>query len=525
MPFIRFDILLLPRWRNWQRLLVFLGLLLGVFQATPQSLPNLGGDEGMSLTAERRLGDRIARELFRDPDWVDDAVLGEYVDEIWQSLRRAARLRGEVTDEMNERMAWRVLLSRDRSINAFAMPGGYFGLHLGLMAMVGSRDELAAVLAHEMSHVTQRHIARMQAQQSRQAPVLLGALILGALAAAKNPDATNAVVAGSQAAAAQAQLNYSRDMEREADRIGYGVMVQAGFAPDAMEAVFEKLHRANRLNDRGAFPYLRTHPLTTERLADIGMRAPRNETNRRPTPSIDDAARHAMMVARARLLSGTTADEAGDNVSASRTRDLAVQPLARQVAIQYGVAFHQMRLRQFDEAAVALRRLDEIAQEVGPLSRRTTKLLRAEMLAMQDRWTPLVELLSGDGRGAGVTAARPELLLWGQALLRLNDPLPSTLVDALQERVALHPDDSSSWQLLSQVLHRQGRALAALRAEAESHAARQDLPAARDRLRAAQDLIRSGAAGRAGADAIDAAIIATRVREIDSRLREQALER
>lgn len=524
MPFIRFDIQSLQRCRQWLRLFVIFCLLLGVFQAIPQPLPNLGGDEGMSLTAERRLGDRIARELYRDPDWLDDAVLVEYVDEIWQSLRRAARVRGEVTDEMDERMAWRVLLSRDRSINAFAMPGGYFGLHLGLMAMVGSRDELAAVLAHEMSHVTQRHIARMQAQQSRQAPVLLGALILGALAASKNPDATNAVVAGSQAAAAQAQLNYSRDMEREADRIGYGVMVQAGFAPDAMEAVFDKLHRANRLNDRGAFPYLRTHPLTTERLADISMRAPRNETNR-PIPSVDGVARHAMMVARARLLSGTSADDAGDHVSASRARDLATQPLARQVAIQYGVALQQMRLRQFEEAAVALGRLDELLQEVGPLSRRTAKLLRAEMLAMQDRWPPLVELLSGDARGAGAFAARPELLAWGHALLRLSGAVPATLVDALQERVALHPDDSSSWQLLSQVLQRQGRALAALRAEAESHAARQDLQAARDRLRAAQDLIRSGAAGRAGADAIDAAIIATRVRELDSRLREQALER
>jgi predicted Zn-dependent protease len=126
------------------------------------SLPALGDGLEMSTSAERQLGDRIARELFRDPDYLDDAILGDYVQGIWLRLMVAARQRGELSTELDERFAWVVMLGRDRSVNAFALPGGYLGVHLGLIAVVSSEDELASVLAHELSHVTQRHIARIR---------------------------------------------------------------------------------------------------------------------------------------------------------------------------------------------------------------------------------------------------------------------------------------------------------------------------------------------------------------------------
>ena len=191
---------------------------------------------------------------------------------IWRRLMDAARQRGELPPELDERFAWEVLLIRDRSVNAFALPGGYMGVHLGLIAAVASEDELASVLAHELSHVTQRHIARLIGRQSQQAPWLLGAMILGALAASGNPGAAGAVIVGGQAAAVQGQLNFSRDMEREADRVGYGVMTQAGFDPQGFVSMFEKLQQANRFNDTDDFPYLRSHPLTTERIADMQAR-------------------------------------------------------------------------------------------------------------------------------------------------------------------------------------------------------------------------------------------------------------
>ncbi|NMM78927.1 M48 family metalloprotease, partial [Acidovorax sp. SRB_24] len=235
-------------------LLIASGALLPVPARAQASLPTLGDGGDMTVSAERRLGDRIIRELYRDPDYIDDPVLVEYVQGLWLSLLDAARTRGELSPEIDERFAWEVLLGRDRTVNAFALPGGYLGVHLGLIGVVTSRDELASVLAHELSHVTQRHISRLMSQQSRQTPWMLGAMVLGALAASKSPNAAQALVVGGQAVAMQNQLNFSRDMEREADRIGYGLMAPAGFAPQGFVSMFDKLQQANRLNDNGSWP-------------------------------------------------------------------------------------------------------------------------------------------------------------------------------------------------------------------------------------------------------------------------------
>ena len=228
----------------------------------------------MSIADERRLGDSIARQLYQDPDYLDDPVLVDYLQAIWQPLLAAGRARGDVPPELSERLAWELLINRVKDVNAFALPGGYMGVNLGLIAVTETPEELASVLAHEMSHVSQRHIARMIARQNRDAPWLMGAMILGALAARNNVDVANAAIAGSQALAVQNQLNFSRDMEREADRVGFGVLTDAGFEGQGFVSMFDKLQQASRLNDDGAFPYLRSHPLTTERIADMHARLP-----------------------------------------------------------------------------------------------------------------------------------------------------------------------------------------------------------------------------------------------------------
>ena len=128
------------------------------------------------------MGDRIIRELYRDPDYIDDPVLVEYVQTQWLALLAAARARGELSPELDERFAWEILLGRDRTVNAFALPGGYLGVHLGLIGVVATRDELASVLAHELSHVTQRHISRLITRQNKQTQAADGHAAVGGFA-------------------------------------------------------------------------------------------------------------------------------------------------------------------------------------------------------------------------------------------------------------------------------------------------------------------------------------------------------
>ena len=469
-------------------------------------LPTLGDGSELGSAAERRLGDRIAREIYRDPDYLDDPVLVEYVDAIWQPLLTAARARGEISPELDERFAWEIMLGRDRSINAFALPGGYLGLHLGLIGVVSSRDELASVLAHELSHVTQRHISRLMSKQSAQAPWVIGAMILGALAASKSPESANAVVVGGQALAMQNQLNFSRDMEREADRVGFGVLSQAGFAPQGFTTMFDKLQQAARLNDNGAFPYLRSHPLTTERIADVQARQP---SGLAAAASPEAAMDHSMVSARARVLSNPGVDLLRHAVAESAAPGLKLLPAPRQAAVLYGAALASAKLRDFAAARASLAQLSELTRPL-PNTARLTRLLDAE-----------IALQSGQPGAIQAAAGRPELFLNAQSLVRAGRA--GEIIPDLQTWVARHPRDASAWQLLAGACAAQGLQLRAIRAEAEAQVARMDYAAAADRFKAAQALVRNLAGAQI--DHIEASIIDTRTRAVQSLLREQALER
>ncbi len=490
------------------------------------TLPLLGDGSDMSTSAERRLGDRIVRELYRDPDFIDDPVLTDYVQGIWQPLLSAARARGDLTPELDERFAWRIILGRDRSVNAFALPGGYFGLHLGLLAVVSSRDELASVLGHELSHVTQRHISRLISKSSQQAPWLIGAMILGALAASKNAEAGNALIVGGQALSAQSQLNFSRDMEREADRIGFGVMTQAGFEAQGFVSMFDKLQQAARLNDSGAYPYLRSHPLTTERIADMQSRLP---LGAQQAVEVLPGVTHAMLTARARVLSNPGADALRGWLAQVDDAALASRAPAQQAGSLYGAAMAAMHMRDAAQARKQFARLQKVVVD-DPEAMRQVRWLGLEIeLAARDRSRPQVQAL---GAAAGLDQARspaalrrPELVLQAQIAMQVGHAeMLDQVSQNLQNWLLSQPQDALAWQWLASIYAVQNQSLRALRAEAEARVAHLDYAGALDRLRAAQDRLRGPGALNSSADHIDASIIDTRRRQVEALLKDQAQE-
>ncbi|UUE92825.1 M48 family metalloprotease [Comamonas thiooxydans] len=515
--------------------------------AQAAGLPTLG-DGASSLTTgeERRLGDSIARELYRDPDYLDDPVLQEYVEGIWLHLQDAARKNGELSPELEERFAWTLLLGKDRQVNAFALPGGYMGVYLGLIGVVSSGDELASVIAHETSHITQRHIARMMAQQGKQTPLMLASMLLGALAATRSPDAAMAIMMGGPAAVMQNQLNFSRAMESEADRMGYSLMSPAGFAPQGFVSMFGKLQQASRLNDNGSWPYLRSHPLTTQRIADMDSRIPPGKRAADPVPTLE----HVMMSARARVISNPGVEVRRQWARLPRSGSFSSLSQFEQVAQLYAATLSAMYLRDWPLAREMAQRLLAATAGNAPANIQA-RWLNAELEFKADNPQAALAALppqSGNApqaaprvtasgnlagpreagpREAGPSLAtidvveqvaprRPQLLLKTEILLRLNQA--GSMASPLQTWVTDHPRDGSAWQTLARVWRSQGQEMRALRAEAEAQVAHYDYAAAVDRFKAAQDLARKAGAS---ADYFEASIIDTRLRAVDELLREQ----
>ena len=244
----------------------FFAILLLVPTVMAQGLPELGEAAQSAFTPaqERQLGQSIMREARTDPAFYDDAEATDYVTAV--GLRLAAR-------GADTRQSFEFFMMRDPQINAFAMPGGKIGVHTGLIVAAQSESEMAGVLGHEIAHVTQRHIARMVSNQQANQWVSLASFAIALLAARSNSQVSQAVMAAGPALSVQQQLNFSRDFEREADRMGLQMLEKAGFDPRGMELFFERLQRATRLYEGGAPSYLRSHPLTHERISDMQGRA------------------------------------------------------------------------------------------------------------------------------------------------------------------------------------------------------------------------------------------------------------
>ncbi len=363
--------------------------LQGVAQVkTDAALPVLGdaarGD--LSPVMERKLGEEVMRDIRRDRDFLDDAPILEYLNTFGSALVAShPGARGETNAD------YYFFAVRDQQLNAFALPGGFIGVHSGLMLAAQTESELASVMGHEIGHVAQRHIARMIGQQKQDALIPLAAMLLAALAArgANSSDAAMGVMVGGQGLAIQRQLNFSRDAEREADRVGFQIMSQGGYDTSGMVAFFGRMQKASRAYSDLIPAYLRSHPLTSERISDIQARIREVPYRQR----IDNLEFH-LVRARARVL----------------------QDGSTQGLIEAAAAFEaQQKLQNRQQQAGALYGLSFLALKKGQLTQAQTYLDKARTTMRRTEGTFSTGQAASDGASVFATLALEIKLAPGQS--------------------------------------------------------------------------------------------------------------
>lgn len=455
----------------WRRFALCLGgaLVAGVIGVTahaqPSGLPSMGSAASAELPPmlEQTLGDAIMEQGRRDPTYINDPDVSQYLAGLGRRL---------VAGSSNPAQSIQVFGIRDPQINAFALPGGYIGIHSGLVVASDNESQLASVVAHEIGHVLQRHVARgmtQQAQSGHMAMASVAAALLAALAG--SGDLAMGVAAFGQAAAIDRQLGFSRQAEQEADRIGLEMLRKGGYDPAGMAQMFGRLTDASRLNEgMGGGAYASTHPLSIQRMSDI-----QNRIREAPATHHRDSDTYWYVRAKLRVLQERSAGQRGaDN---ALRREAESSEGVRRSAAWYGLAYSAWRQNNLEACAAALEKARAggmSSPEIAGLSialetkqgRHDQALSQAE--AAWSRWP----------QSLGVALAKVETLhQTGQ---------DQRAVDFLTGLIKKWPDEPRLYQLRGQSYERLGRGVDARRDMAVYYEKIGALPTAVDQLQQAR---------------------------------------
>lgn len=429
-----------------------LSLSLFVPLALAEGLPDLGDYAQTVLPPqeERRIGEEIMREIRASGEMVTDVEVADYLASLGYRL---------AANSSDNRQAFSFFVIQDPTINAFALPGGFIGVHTGLIQNARSESELASVLAHEIGHVVQRHLARMVAQQKQDTIPSIAAMALAILMARANPELARAGLTAAQAGTVQRQLDYTREHEREADRVGLQILNDSGFDTRAMPTFFETLMKGSRFYDGSAPSFLRTHPLTTERIADV-----RNRVEQLPYHQVPDSAEFHFIRAKLRAFQGTPTD-------ATRFFEdsLREKKYSSEAAQHYGLAVSLIRGHEYDAAQ---REIDLLrnSQQRHPM----IELLAAQQLAEQNYNQDALKQY----RNALDLFPKHRGLIYGyaQTLLALNQT--DEAIRFLGEKQLTFPNDGYLYELQSQGFTRLGKNLLRHQAQGEAYYRSYDLAGA-----------------------------------------------
>jgi beta-barrel assembly-enhancing protease len=473
----------------WQPF-VMRGWIVGSAQAQTSdfNLPRLGDVENdeFSPASERRVGQAILQNLIRAGAVLEDAELTQWLNDFVAPLTRTRQAQG---------YSFTLFLIRDRSINAFAMPGGYIGVHTGLIEAASSEAELATVLGHEIGHVTQRHLARQFSKQNQSMPILIASTLLAILAAKNNPNAAVGLLQLGEATAMSNLLKFSRDAEREADRVGLEILSEAGFNPLASVSFFNKLQAANRVYEGNAPDYLRSHPLTSERISDMQLRTLSMKAKIRP-----DSLEFNLVKARLRAQADGSRDGALTGLTYFQSQ-LTGQPKAgeaQETAVNwYGQAIAQAQLLDLPKAVQALDRAASGLPARHPMILRE----RVRLASQSNEISQLLELTASARKE--FPNKREFMLARVEALMQAGQWANATteVEGLLQDRRS----DAELWRLASEIYSKTDQPALAHRAAGERLALQAAWQPAIDQMMAAQRAVKG--------DFILAAIVDSKVKE------------
>lgn len=440
--------------------------------AVGDGLPDLGDVSQAVLTPlqERQIGQQSMLQIRASKQFLDDAEINDYLNQLGYRL---------VENSAESGLDFEFFAVNDYSINAFAMPGGFIGVNAGLLLITQSESELASVLSHEISHVTQHHLARMIEGQQGDSLISLATIAVAILAARTNPQASEAAIVSAQARSIQKQLNFTRTYEEEADRIGLQLLQKSGFNTHAMPEFLERLQNSTRLLEGNAPNYMRTHPITSDRIAEI-----ENRVQKQPYRLIPDSLNFQLV--RTKLIAAQkTAPEAITYFSDA----LGAQNYGNPIAQRYGLVSALLRNNEIKRAA----------QELATLRKQTQGNQMDRTHPMSNN-SPMIETLAGQVmraekndaatlafyRNAVQNFPQHRALIYDYADLLLQDNQAGIAVKLLTEQVTRHPSDTTLYDLQARAYAMLGKTLEQHQAQAYSYAWQGNLRAAMEQLEMAK---------------------------------------
>ncbi|MDG3088834.1 M48 family metallopeptidase [Vibrio hannami] len=392
--------------------------------ANTLNLPDIGTAAAGTLTIDQEqiYGDAYMRMIRAGQPVINDPVINQYISNLGHKL---------VVNASDVKTPFNFFMIRDRNINAYAFFGGYVALHSGLFLHAKTESELASVMAHEIAHVTQRHLARSMEEQARRSPATMAALAGSLLLAIAAPQAGIAAITATTAGQMQSSINYTRSNEKEADRFGLSTMAKAGFDVRAMPTFFGRLADEYRYASTPP-PMLLTHPLPEDRITDSRARA-QNYPPIRLGPSIEYHLAKARIIAR---YAGIKSESAHDWFD----RRLKKNNPVLEPTYKYGKALIYMDDKQLDKAEPLL-----------------TELLKQDALnefyldALSDLYIYKKQPETAVKMLENALTKKPNnpVLTLNYANVLLESDQAEKAITVLQKYTHERPNDTNGWQLLA----------------------------------------------------------------------------